>query len=277
VRQKFTGKERGDAGSENSLDYFGARYFSGAQGRYTGPDWSEHPEPVPYADFYDPQTLNLFAYTRNNPLTLTDPDGHCGPWCIVGGMALGAAGSYISQRIANPDNPVNWGVVGAGALGGAVAGATMGLATTPAAFTSVFAGATVEIKTGVAVQLAAAAVSGVSGGLVSRAVESGGDPNKTIGTPSQIVTDAGMSLLGKATGMAVAPLVKATTTAGRAVSVGEAKIARGTKPSPSLPERQAQLGSQQQLAGAVAGAAIKTAVKTKEEERKRCTSYGDCP
>ncbi|MCL5746513.1 MAG: RHS repeat-associated core domain-containing protein, partial [Acidobacteria bacterium] len=277
LRLKFTGKERGDAGSENSLDYFIARYYSGAQGRFISPDWAEQPEAVPYADFRDPQTLNLYAYTRNNPLTLTDPDGHCGPWCIVGGMALGAAGSYISQRIANPDNPVNWAAVGAGALGGAVAGATMGFATTPAAFTSVLAGATVEVKAGVAVQLAAAAISGVSGGVVSRAVESGGDPNKTIGTPSQIATDAGMSLLGKATGMAVAPLVKATTTAGRAVAVGEAKIARGTKPSPSLPNRQAQLGSQQQVTGAVAGAAIKTALKAKEGERRNCTSYGDCP
>jgi RHS repeat-associated protein len=32
---KFTGKER-DA--ETGLDYFGARYFSGAQGRFTSPD-----------------------------------------------------------------------------------------------------------------------------------------------------------------------------------------------------------------------------------------------
>jgi YD repeat-containing protein len=36
--QKFTGKERGEVGSENSLDYFGARYYSGAQGRFTSPD-----------------------------------------------------------------------------------------------------------------------------------------------------------------------------------------------------------------------------------------------
>lgn len=70
----FTGKER-DA--ETSLDYFGARYFSAAQGRWTTPDWSEKPEPVPYAKFDDPQTLNLYAYVRNNPLSQADPDGHC--------------------------------------------------------------------------------------------------------------------------------------------------------------------------------------------------------
>jgi RHS repeat-associated protein len=73
VNQKFTGKER-DA--ETGLDYFGARYFSAAQGRFTSPDWSEKPEPVPYAKVIDPQTLNLYAYVRNNPLRSRDADGH---------------------------------------------------------------------------------------------------------------------------------------------------------------------------------------------------------
>jgi RHS repeat-associated protein len=68
-----TGKER-DA--ETGLDYFGARYFSAAQGRFTSPDWSEKPEPVPYAKVIDPQTLNLYAYVRNNPLRSRDADGH---------------------------------------------------------------------------------------------------------------------------------------------------------------------------------------------------------
>jgi RHS repeat-associated protein len=38
--QKFTGKER-DA--ETGLDYFGARYYSGSEGRFTGPDPVFHP------------------------------------------------------------------------------------------------------------------------------------------------------------------------------------------------------------------------------------------
>jgi RHS repeat-associated protein len=75
---KFTGKER-DA--ETGLDYFGARYFSGAQGRFTSPDWSAKPEPVPYANLEDPQTLNLYGYVRNNPLKNRDLDGHI---CIFG-------------------------------------------------------------------------------------------------------------------------------------------------------------------------------------------------
>jgi hypothetical protein len=36
------------------------------------------PQPVPYADLTDPQTLNLYSYVRNNPLSKADPDGHCG-------------------------------------------------------------------------------------------------------------------------------------------------------------------------------------------------------
>lgn len=71
---KFTGKER-DA--ESGLDYFGARYYSSAFGRYLSPDWSAAPSPVPYADFTNPQTLNLYTYVANNPLNSTDPDGHC--------------------------------------------------------------------------------------------------------------------------------------------------------------------------------------------------------
>ena len=74
----FTGKER-DA--ESGLDYFGARYFSAAQGRFTSPDWSEKPQPIPYADLKDPQSLNLYAYVRNNPLRNRDLDGH---WCVFG-------------------------------------------------------------------------------------------------------------------------------------------------------------------------------------------------
>jgi len=67
ISQKFTGKER-DA--ETGLDYFGARYFSGAQGRFTSPDPKQFPHGIT-----DPQSWNKYAYTRNNPLRYVDPDG----------------------------------------------------------------------------------------------------------------------------------------------------------------------------------------------------------
>ena len=65
---EFTGKER-DA--ETGLDYFGARYMSSAQGRFTSPD----PFTVTPGRVIDPQQLNLYAYARNNPLKYVDPTG----------------------------------------------------------------------------------------------------------------------------------------------------------------------------------------------------------
>ena len=69
----FTGKERD---TESGNDYFGARYFASTMGRFLSPDWSAKAEPVPYAKLDDPQSLNLYAYVRNNPLSRTDPTGH---------------------------------------------------------------------------------------------------------------------------------------------------------------------------------------------------------
>src|SRR5262249_39793624 len=69
---KFTGKERDD---ETGLDYFGARYYSNGLARFVSADWSAAPVPVPYANFGDPQTLNLYRYP-SNPESYVDLDGH---------------------------------------------------------------------------------------------------------------------------------------------------------------------------------------------------------
>jgi RHS repeat-associated protein len=70
---KFTGKKRD---TETGLDYFGARYYSNGLGRWVSADWSATPVPVPYADFGDPQSLNLYGYVRNIPTVRFDLDGH---------------------------------------------------------------------------------------------------------------------------------------------------------------------------------------------------------
>jgi RHS repeat-associated protein len=64
-----------------SLDSFGARYDSSSMGRFMTPDWSRFASAsVPYADFGDPQALNLYSYVRNNSASFVDPDGHnCDP------------------------------------------------------------------------------------------------------------------------------------------------------------------------------------------------------
>jgi RHS repeat-associated protein len=75
---KFTGKERD---SETGLDYFGARYYASNMGRWLSPDWSGSPSPVPCAKLENPQSLNLYSYVLNNPLSLVDPDGHASATC----------------------------------------------------------------------------------------------------------------------------------------------------------------------------------------------------
>lgn len=100
VRTQFPGKER-DA--ETGLDYFGARYLSSAQGRFTSAD-------KPFADQtpFDPQSWNLYSYTRNNPLKYIDRQGEAieTVWDAVN-VGLGVAslisnvkrGNYVSAAV----------------------------------------------------------------------------------------------------------------------------------------------------------------------------------
>ena len=91
-----TGKER-DA--ETGLDYFGFRYFSSAQGRWTSLD-------SPFADQQpvDPQSWNMYAYVRNNPLKNTAPNGRdctqglSACWNYVLGGLKGVANTAIGAN-----------------------------------------------------------------------------------------------------------------------------------------------------------------------------------
>ena len=90
TRQKFTQKERD---SESGLDYFLARYFSSAQGRFTSVD-------SVVGSINNPQTLNLYVYTRNNPLRFVDPDGHADLDALInfaGDLALGVSRGYAAS------------------------------------------------------------------------------------------------------------------------------------------------------------------------------------
>jgi RHS repeat-associated protein len=68
TRQKFTQKE---SDSESGSDYFLARYYSSAQGRFSSVD----PINLTEERLLDPQQINLYVYTRNDPLNLLDPTG----------------------------------------------------------------------------------------------------------------------------------------------------------------------------------------------------------
>jgi RHS repeat-associated protein len=94
---------------ETGLDYFGARYYSNGLGRWVSADWSATPVPVPYADFNDPQSLNLYSYVRNIPTSQADADGHCSVdgekhgilWCIGHAVRVTETKKEAAQRIAD--------------------------------------------------------------------------------------------------------------------------------------------------------------------------------
>jgi RHS repeat-associated protein len=83
-----------------SLDYVETRYYSGAQGRFTSPDplpwlhWQRAGEDdrARFQDFISgPQNLNLYAYTRNNPLRFGDSSRTNEPPPRFGAVGAGSA------------------------------------------------------------------------------------------------------------------------------------------------------------------------------------------
>jgi RHS repeat-associated protein len=95
---RYTGKER-DA--ESGLDYFGARYYASSMGRFMSPDWAKTPQDVPYADLSDPQSLNLYGFVLNNPLSKVDKDGHCSAPSVGKGRVGVCIDLYIAAKTIN--------------------------------------------------------------------------------------------------------------------------------------------------------------------------------
>ena len=62
------------------------------------PDWAAKPTAVPYPNFGNPQSLNLYSYVENNPTTTGDPDGHClEDACIAEFAAVSALITYTAS------------------------------------------------------------------------------------------------------------------------------------------------------------------------------------
>jgi RHS repeat-associated protein len=86
---KFTGKERD---TETQNDYFGARYYASNLGRFL------HTDPGPFL-WTDAQSLNRYAYTRNNPLKFVDPTGR---YFVVAPEMQAQVKRYISAMLRSP-------------------------------------------------------------------------------------------------------------------------------------------------------------------------------
>jgi len=120
TKEGFTTKER-DA--ETGLDYFGARYYMAALGRWTSVD--------PLVDSFP--AWNGYNYVENDPVRLVDPFGLCVPVNVCLAAAVGIIGG-VAQLASNVihDRPLAEGV-GSAAAKGAAFGLTLGLAA-PALF-----------------------------------------------------------------------------------------------------------------------------------------------
>lgn len=99
ARRKFTTYKRD---TETGLDYAESRYYSPRLGRFVSPDeFKGGPDelfdfaddasenPTFYAELENPQSLNKYQYTYNNPIRYNDPTGHCIPLCLAPAVPIG--------------------------------------------------------------------------------------------------------------------------------------------------------------------------------------------
>lgn len=102
--QGFTGKELDD---ETGLNYYGARYYDSATGRFISPDplllrMDQIAEEEKNEFLSDPQNLNAYTYAKNNPVKYVDPDGEFAFLAALV-MAVFVSVVYGTQNVAAPD------------------------------------------------------------------------------------------------------------------------------------------------------------------------------
>ena len=120
-KHKFTGKE---LDSSNGLYFYGARYYDPQLGRFISADTIVQSP-------YDPQSLNRYAYCRNNPINLVDPSGHKWSWkhfwhSFAGGFLAAAIGVITYGAGFSLMAAGFWGGMAGGALAGGLEGGWQG-------------------------------------------------------------------------------------------------------------------------------------------------------
>jgi RHS repeat-associated protein len=247
------------------LDYFLARYYSSAQGRFTSPDefsggpvdpstgqQIQQPGPLPYADITNPQSLNKYAYVLNNPLRYTDPDGHCGPVCALVGGVIGAGINVGVTYFTKSDATVQdyEGAAASGFLTGTVAGFTGGAS--------------------LLVEVGANAGAAAIGGVIDRSISSGQVKSGTVG---EIARDAAIGAAGPLLKAAGGKVVKAVSGQDAEALASRAEGAKlGPRHKASL-ERQAEAAKANERAGervgTGAGQIVDSNSRAKENRKKK--------
>lgn len=93
---KYSGKERD---TDTGFDYFGARYYSNKCYRWISTD------PIITESVEYPHEMNLYAFTKNNPVTYYDPDGRSVNYAGIGvGEALYGMVNFFFYDLLNINN-----------------------------------------------------------------------------------------------------------------------------------------------------------------------------
>ena len=186
-RYRYTGKERDE---ETGLYYHGARYYAPWLGRWISPD------PAGLID-----GINVYAYVRNNPLSMSDPTGLWGWREVAVVAAVVVVGTVVTVATAGAAAPL-----------AAAAVASIGLTGTAA-----------TVATGVAVGAVAGAVGGAAAGAAGEGTRQAVHGERV--NVGRIASAAGEgAIVGAAIGAAV-PLVTAAAAGAAGTTAGAATIA----------------------------------------------------
>jgi RHS repeat-associated protein len=173
----FTGHIRDAA---TGLTYAQARYYNPVTARFLAPD------PVGFASG-GPGYFNRYAYTLNDAVNATDPDGELVNFLVQGaiGGAIGAA-FETGRQLVNDGQITDPGAIGRSAAVGAVTGMTGGIGGAAVrcavglARGAPGAASVLSTTTGRAAQGAVMGPSGGAGGeVVAHAIDNGGDLTQT--------------------------------------------------------------------------------------------------
>ena len=155
------------------LNYLNARYYNGAQGQFTSEDPVFLGNPSGQ-NLSDPQSLNSYSYSENDPIIKEDPSGKC-PYCALAliGAGAGIAGQYGVDVFSNYESN---GLKASDFYSGLSSPQTYLLRAVQGAIIGATGGAASEEVFGTNLLIQSAVVGGVSGATGAAVNHALGDP-----------------------------------------------------------------------------------------------------